>query len=456
MALEFKISDFNYPVSILKLRAAFEKNQWHSQEQQRQYQEHLLRNVVTHAYLHVPYYRTLFDKARLKPSDIRSLEHLEKIPILTKKTVRDKFKLLQADNSRKYSPRVVCTSGTTGQRLQFFVDKPSNVLEFVYYWRYWNWAGYRLGDCFCEFSSVFFLQTQDKGSRLVYFQRMTNRLLLNSSTITPSRVDTYVAAIRKHRPKFLKSLPSVLYYFSLSLREKGIDDICFKAVFSTGEILRPRVRTFVSEIFRCKVYNSYGHMERTVAISECPAGGLHINPDYGVSELIRQNEFRSAQPGDGSTSTVSAKIVGTSLHNYSMPLLRYEVGDLVKLDTGKHCPCNRKFPLVNSIEGRHSEVIITPQGGVVTGAFLIFEEIDEILAGQIVQESIAELQLKVVTTRRFSSLHEAALIAALRKLTGSGMTIVLERYEYMDSLMHDGGKFRTVVSKLPKENGSIW
>jgi phenylacetate-CoA ligase len=270
--------------------------------------------------------------------------------------------------------------------------------------------------------------------------------------MTSATVDAYVAAIRKHQPLFLKGLPSALYYFSLFLREKGTDDISFKAVFSTGEILSPRFRKLIEATFRCKVYDSYGHMERTVAISECPCGGLHINPDYGVLELIRQNDMGPGSAGNGSGPPgVRAKVLGTSLYSYSMPLLRYEVGDLVQIGNEQDCECGRKFPLVHSFEGRQSEVIITPQGKVVTAAFLIFEGIAEILAGQIVQESIAELRLRVVTTPQFSNSHEKQLVSALRTLVGQDMKIAVERYANFDSLKHAGGKIRSVISKLHGE-----
>jgi phenylacetate-CoA ligase len=267
MALEFKPTDFAYPVSLLRLRATFENSQWFSSEQQTLYQEQLLRRIVEQAYQHVPYYRELFDRIRLKPHDIRCLADLDRIPILTKKTLRDEYQKLMAVNRDRFRPQTVCTSGTMGNRVRFLVDKPSNVLEFVYYWRHWNWAGYHLGDRFAEFSSVFFQKNQDQQYSFTCFERMLNRLLLNSSKISAATVDHYVNAIRKRRPIFLKGLPSALYYFSLFLREKGVDDISFKAVFSTGEKLLPGHRRLIENTFRCKVYDSYGHMERTVAIS---------------------------------------------------------------------------------------------------------------------------------------------------------------------------------------------
>lgn len=449
MALEFRPGDFAYPAALIKLRSTFEKTQWFTKDEQIHYQEQLLRRIIEHAYSFVPYYRDLFDSVGLKPGDIQRLSDLNNIPILTREILRSEFERMKATNCRAFHPQALCTSGTTGQRIQFLVDKPSNVLEFVYYWRYWNWAGYRLGNLFAEFSSGFFSKNKDRVRSTTHLQRLTGRLLLDSSTMSHATARDYVKAIVKHRPLFLKGLPSVLYYFSLFLRQQGVDNISFKAVFSTGEILVPRFRKLIEETFGCKVYDSYGHMERTVAISECPSGGLHINPDYGVLELVRHGA-PPAQAVDANRggSSYTARVVGTSLYNLSMPLLRYDVGDTVVVDPEKKCACGRQFPLVTSVGGRLSEVIITPEGNVIMAAFLIFEDVPDILAGQIVQESLDELRVRIVPDAQFSAAAEARLTSRLQTLVGPAMRITTERCADVDELRGESGKVRAVVSKL--------
>jgi phenylacetate-CoA ligase len=449
MALEFKLGDFAHPLEILKLRSRFKKSQWYTEEEQVLYQERLLRRITEHSYRHVPYYRDLFDSIRLKPADIRRLSDLNKLPLLTKAVLRAQFGRLEASNSHAYGPRVLRTSGTTGQRTQFLVDRRSNALEFVYYWRYWNWAGYKLGAPFAEFSSVFFSADDARSLLPTWHQRSTNRLLLNSRVLSDARVRSFVAAIRRHRALFLKGLPSVLYYFALSLRRQGVNDISFKAVFSTGETLVPRVRKLVEEMFGCKVYDSYGHLERTVAISECPRGGLHLNPDYGICEFVRQDDLRAEFAGATYSGTgYPARIVGTSLYNFSMPLLRYDVGDIVLVEPEKKCACGRQFTLVSAIAGRQSEVIMTPEGGAVTAAFLVFEDVPDILGGQILQESLNELRVRIVPDSQFSAAAEARLTSRIRTLVGPTMRITMERCAGVDELRGESGKVRAVVSKL--------
>src|SRR5262249_51042878 len=88
------------------------------------------------------------------------------------------------------------------------------------------------------------------------------------------------------------------------------------------------------------------------------------------------------------------------------------------------------------------------EGEVITTAFLIFEEVEEILAGQILQESIEELRVRIVPTPRFSSGQEQQFTSNLRRLVGPAMRITLERCASLDSLRGENGKFRPVISKL--------
>jgi phenylacetate-CoA ligase len=133
-----------------------------------------------------------------------------------------------------------------------------------------------------------------------------------------------------------------------------------------------------------------------------------------------------------------------------MPLLRYDVGDVVIVEPDKKCECGREFPLVGTIAGRQSEVIVTPEGETITAAFLVFEDVPDIAAGQIVQESLDELRVRVVLDAPFSSSAEARLTSRLRALVGPSVRITTERCESVDELRGESGKVRPVVSKLDR------
>jgi phenylacetate-CoA ligase len=446
MTVEFKLRDFCYPFALLRLRRFFERSQWFSAEEFVRYQEQRLRQIIDQAYDRVPYYQDLFHRLKLRPDDLRTLADLPKLPTLSKATLRREFQRLQASDRQRYRPRLCQTSGTSGRPLRFLLDKPANVLEFVYYWRHWSWAGYRLGSRFAELTSHYFLQEESRAGQLFHYQALTGRLLLNSLSIAPGNAAAYAQALRTYRVRFLKGIASALYYVALFFQEGGIRDVWLRGVFSTGEMLLPYQRKMIEQVFHCRVLDSYGHLERTVAISECPEGGLHVNPEYGVLEFVERPPSRTL---NGDSEVYTAKIVGTSLHNFSMPLLRYEVGDLVEVDEYPEvCACGRVMPRVRRINGRQEDVLIAPDGRVITTLFIVFDRVPEIAQGQVIQDEPDQIRVRLVRTPAYTDHHEEAFLHYLRRFVGPEMKVQLE-YLSHDALRRDTpGKFRTIISRL--------
>jgi phenylacetate-CoA ligase len=449
MGIKFRIKDFAYPFSILKLKREFERNQWLSEETLCQYQSARLRQIVTHAYNNVPYYRKLFKENDILPGDIQSVKDLRIIPFLTKDSLRLNFDSLVARSAKKYKPKLLSTSGTTGGKVNFYVDKPSNVLEFVYYWRSWNWAGYKLGDIFAELEAESFLFLKKRKSALYYFNHLTRRLALNSVLISPKYLDKFIGVFEEFKPLFLKGLSVNLYTLALIFRKRKNHGISFKAIFSLGSNLLRYQRAIVEEVFSSKVFDSYGHMERTAAISQCPSGSYHIHSDYGIAEL---EEPRITLENANDKETCVREIIGTSLHNFSMPLIRYRTGDFVEV---KRCPqkcaCKRGFPTIVSVIGRETDVIITPDRRAVTGSSLIFNHTPGIVMGQIIQEDISQLLVKIVPAREDAGLTDKILVDNIRYFVGDDMNIKIE-HTTIEGIRKDNlGKFKAIISNIPHD-----
>ena len=452
VSIDFRIRDFLSPAAIWRTRRLFERTQWLPPDDLRAFQDRLLREQIAFAYERVPYYRDLFDHYRLTPADITCADDLHKLPLLGKEDVRRAGDRIRADGSRH--AHAVRTSGTTGSPVTVWLDRQANVLEFVYYWRHWSWAGYRLGQRFAELGSHFFVGRPGLHGRVAVFQRHLNRLMLSTLHLSPARTDEFADAIRRRRPRFLKGLAGDLYFLAVMLSERGIDDIAFQAVFSTGETLLPAYRTVIERTFHCRALDSYGHMERTVAVSECPEGGYHVNAEYGILEL--------ADVGPrGADGTVAGIAHGTALHNRAMPLIRYEIGDLIEPLTEKGvgsrflsspgvvCPCGRTLPLVKAVHGREQDVIVTPDGRVITSLFLVLEFIEGVEFGQFVQETPDRLTVSIVRGPGFSRRTEEDLLHWLRQYVGAEMRIDLRTISRDEIARTPTGKVRPVISHVP-------
>jgi phenylacetate-CoA ligase len=449
MGVDFRIRDFGYPFSILKLKRTFDRNQWLSEEALKEYQLERLRKVIAHAYDSVPYYQKLFREKDILPGDIRTVEDLKRIPVLTKDLLRHNFDSLVARNAKKYKPALLSTSGSTGGQTRFFVDKPSNVLEFVHYWRYWGWAGYKLGDTFALLSSEDFVYILKNRNALYHFNAFTKQLTVNSMLFSRNYLDDLIGIFRKFKPFFLKGFPLNLFMLALVLNEKGNHGISCRAIFSQGAHLPPYQRDLIEKVFSCKVFDSYGHMERTVAISQCPLGSYHIHPDYGVIEFAEPG-IPLANGNDGDTCI--REVIGTSLYNFSMPLIRYRTGDFVTLKRSpEKCSCKRGFPTIGSVIGRENDMVITPDKRKIAGLFSVFSHTPGIMIGQIIQEKINQLLVKIVCEEKDVDHTDRILTGHIREFVGDDVNVAIEHTTVEGIRKNSFGKFKAVISNIPPE-----
>lgn len=442
MGLDFRLRDFAHPAAIILLKRRFEREQWLPREQLLQLQLVRARNMVAYAYRHVPYYKELLRRIDVNPSDLRTLEDFTRIPCLTKTELQSSFSSLIARNSRRYGARALATSGTTGGYVQFLIDKPSNVLEFSYYWRFWGWAGYRMGDTFAELSAQAFTPFRHHRNELYRLERVTRRVLINSLLLSRERASDYLRLFRRLGPRFLKGLPSNLHVLALLMGEHQQHGIRFNAVFSQGETLFPRQRKTIEQAFACKVFDSYGHMERTAAVSQCPFGSYHVHTDYGLLELEDAPELPSFEPGCS-----VKRIIGTSLHNLSMPLLRYRTDDhALVADHPLPCRCGRGFPTLVGVLGRESDVVVTPEGRAVTALYVALDRTPGVMGGQVVQRSLDSLLLRAVFADGGSRESRRLLEHNVRAFVGEsiGIEVVPVGVEELAG----PGKFRSIISNV--------
>lgn len=447
MSFNFRIRDFAYPAALLRLHTEFARNEHRPPDELEQYQLARLRAVATHAAQHIPYYKKLFRSRDFNPEQLVRLEDLRVLPLLSKDGVRIAGGELHADDAARLHAHPITTSGSTGAPLQLLVDKGADVLEFTYYRRIWGWAGYTLGARFAELSAEYFAVHRKRlRARVHHHERLTRRLMLNSLLLSSAALPDYLKALERFRPRFLKGLPSNLHVLALLCSGQKRRP-SFEAVFSQGENLYPHQRRLIEEVFSTRVFDSYGQLERVAAISQCPYGSYHIHSDYGLVELLGVDRQAGIELQPGSRL---AEIVGSSLHNHAMPLLRYRTHDLVEIgENAAACRCGRTLPIVKRIIGRDSDAIITPDGRAVTALYLVFDLIPGLMIAQVEQPSLDTLIVRYACEQQNQELVERGLRDGLSRFVGTGMRVELQR-RASDELRGDkAAKFKPVISHVP-------
>lgn len=422
--------------SLSQLRR-LKKNQYLSGPELRALQEKKLRDVVAGAYNNVAYYRGLFDKAGIKPADIKTLDDIRRIPITTKKdlqSLEDHEKIAAGTDAAKCV--IKHTSGSTGQPLKIFLSPAERDFQILLNLRILLENGMRLTD-----RMTYLINPHRFPESKYWFQHAG--ILRREYLSVFDYPEKHMEALAKTRPDIIYGYPSNLTLLALLMKEKGIKEIKPNKVFSVAEALEPRSRGLINSIMKVDACDILGTIELGDIAWQCGEhSGYHISADAVIVEFLRDGE--PVRPGD------EGKIVCTSLYGHTMPFIRYAVNDTC-VPSDRTCSCGRTLPMMDSIKGRANDFITLPGGQVIASCFLviIMQDFHDVAQYRIVQEDEKKMVVSLVKGSEFKNRTPEAIRDEIRKATNDSLDIEVE---IVDELTRDrSGKIRTVISKLNKD-----
>ncbi|MBI5575792.1 MAG: phenylacetate--CoA ligase family protein [Deltaproteobacteria bacterium] len=412
-----------------------DRAQYLSRDELHSLQSAKLRSIVRHAFENVAFYRKKFDAAGLTPDDIRETGDLAKIPITNKKDIQAALpgELL----SRGIDPAkciVKNTSGSTGTPLRFFVNARERDFQRLLNLRIFLAGGFRLTD-----KTAYIINPHRFPDGKYWFQDygILRRYYLSVFDSAEKHAD----ALRRIRPDIVYGYPSNLTLLALAIKEGGIADIRPKAVFSSAEALEKQPRALIEAAMKTKVYDVLGLVETGDIAWECPAKeGYHVNSDAVAMEFLDESD-RPVAPGE------RGRLVCTNLYTYTMPLIRYEAGDIC-VPSGGTCSCGRTLPLMESIKGRANDFIVLPDGKIVASCFLVIlmQSFHEVAQYRVIQERRESIVMQIVKGERFSESTPGRIAEEVGRITGNRLKVEMA---FLDALPRDAsGKIRTVMSKV--------
>lgn len=334
-----------------------ETEQW-SLPALKQYQFERLQALLRVAYTQTFFYRRLYEAHKVKPDDIRSLDDMYKLPIITKEDIRANLEDMIPRRLNRKDLRFLTTSGSTGEPLGLYHDATTiEQVEMAFIMRQWRWAGYRRGDPYASFRGHILRLEKHKGRRELWdYVTDDNRLALLAHDTAEATLQAAVQKLRAFKPRFIQTYPSTLEIVARYMQRNNIDDIHVDAVFCESETLYPHQRALIEDAFHTHVFAGYGHSERAVDAVECEAHmGYHVSMEYGILELLDDDNQPITTPGQ------PGHVVGTGLDTFSMPIIRYMTDDVASYAAGP-CPCGRAHPLIKDIAGRNADFIVSQTG----------------------------------------------------------------------------------------------
>lgn len=397
-----------------------EKTQWMTREDLERLQWKKLKAIITHAYEHVPYYRSLFKMADVTPFDIKSPEDMLRIPITTKEDFRENFpENVIAKNIGRKNWILNSTSGSTGSPFEFIIDRNLIDVERATLLRGYRWAGLEFGD---RFITIWGSHNESLGRR-VFERYIKRRLMLSAFGLDDGSMAEYVRISRRYRPCLIEGYASAVIKFSEYVLEKRINDIQINSVITSAENLIDSHRATIESALKCKVFDRYGSREFGTVAHECEKHeGLHVNTENFFVEFVDED----GKPVDGK----SGRMIVTSFDNLAMPFIRYETGDL-GTPTERKCSCGRGLPILDSVDGRVTDFIHVSSRKI---PFLFFNYFFEgygklIREFQVIQKREDLIQVLIVPSDSFNMNTEESIKSGLEKNLGGSTRVYVELVE---------------------------
>ncbi len=360
---------------------------------------------------------------------------LEKIDIINN---LDKIKTISESEGI-----VSLTGGTTGASMKVIYTKKDMQERFAILDHFRAQHGYELGKKTAWFSGKNLITQKDIDRGICSHYDFVNKIRFYSTfLINEKNFDVYWKSLNEFQPEFLVGFPSSVFEICQIARDRGLKyKGKAKVFFPTAETVLPEHREVISEILGCKLVDQYASSEGAPFILECSKGHLHIHPLTGIFEVVDE-DLSPAQSG---------QMLVTSFTTHGTPLIRYRIGDSITLaDNSKKCDCGSIFPLVERIEGRTNDYILSPTHGKVNLGNISNSTKDTtgIVCFQLIQDKIDHLEVRIVASKDFNKKQELNFISSLRERIGDEIELDIVYVEAIER--EKSGKFRIVKNLVGK------
>ena len=359
------------------------RSQWWSQHQILRYQETHLVKMMRYAVTRIPFYQAL----RISPDGLNAVEDIKKFPVLTKKDIQENGDRLLCPGFKSENLYVSKTSGSSCVPTSTYFDRNA--------WLFSKYAlkmrrVFALGNPFLK--RILIITPQ--GSE--HIQREAEERLKGVRHLVMQRhlslfddIEKHIPVILEYRPHIIYGFPSYLVELASYFKTRNMNSPTIPIVYTSSELLTPLARNLIETSFSAKLYDIYGSTEFKEVAWECYSGTYHVNFENVYLENIHGNDSGAEE---------CPELFITSLMNFAMPLLRFDIGDKAKVEWINNCPCGRSSPVIRNIRGRETDWVLLPSGRKLSPYLLTtaIEEHPSIRKFQITQKSPSQLSIDLV------------------------------------------------------------
>lgn len=401
-----------------------------------------LNHLLCHAAENVPFYRDTYQSLGLSKSQLGTISDLRQLPIVSKATFRERtLEDFLAANIPAHRRLEWTTSGSTGEPFKFYLDRRMMPVVFASHLFYDSWFDLKPFDRYVRImappaAEPALPENTPLPARVRYeihswlqakYEARTQRRF-SMFDVDGSRAEEIYRCMETFRPRYILGYTSTLATIADELLRRDLRlSRRLNGVITIAETLTPDRRRLIEEYFGGPIINRYGQREFKFwcaqSCSESP-DRFHVNTELVVWEIVREDDTLAA-PGE------VGRVVLTNLHNYAMPFIRYDTGDLAVAGTTS-CTCGRGFPLVEQLEGRSQECVQTQSGKMINPVslgqylFVSHDYVDAVRQYQLVVERPNRMRLIIVPSSAFAGDKRERLQKDMAHLLGEDVNVIVE------------------------------
>lgn len=407
-----------------------------SEEEIKRYQEEKLKNLLLYAYNNVPYYKKVLKKARVIQNGEVLLENFHKIPILTKDIIREEKKNLFSKEKRKKTYENT-SGGSTGEPVRFLQDghySDWNIANKIYYKTF---TSQDIGERELRlWGSERDLLEGKESFKIRLRNWLYNRKEFNSFKMSKEDMERFVEEWNRFKPEWVEAYVQSIHEFAKFVKENKKNVYKPKGILTSAGTLYPEIKKEIEDIFKTKVFNRYGSREVGDVACSCEKNeGLHVSIYNQYLEIVKKKEDDDF-----------GKIIVTNLNNYSMPLIRYDIGDIAVPSKKEKCSCGRGMPLIGEVKGRDVNLFKTKKGELIDGEFFTHEFYLKswVKKFQVVQKDYELIEISVVGVKNIKEMD--IIERDIKKVMGDDCKITWKFVKEIKSLKN--GKYLYVISEV--------
>jgi phenylacetate-CoA ligase len=328
------------------------------------------------------------------------------------------------------------TSGTSGTPLEVFRSVASVVWEEAFHLQFWSWAGYRNGQAQAVLRGDAFIPLEQQRPPYWRWDRYGRQLFVSTRHLTQATAGAMLDAIGRAGAGMLRAYPSSAYHLA-RLAQQAQHPLRLRAIVTGSEPCYGPQREQIEHSFGCKIFDFYGMAERIAFAGQCEHGHYHLHPEYAYVEILDEHD----QP-----TTDFGYVVGTTLHNHVMPLLRYRVADRARWVPGD-CPCGRHYPRIELSAGKVEDQLFDREGTPVSASIITFalKSLSHIKQTQVAQVGPGLWELRVVPDTGYTDADGATLCAHFATYVSRKVEARLRLMEHI--ALQPSGKFKWVAQE---------